>query len=108
MAPEVMASGGVKDIGYTYSADIWSVGCVVIEMFTGKRPWHPLKDEAILFKVHLSSDSEKKPSYPVPISDEANHFLNNCLEFEPDKRLLADQLLELSFVKVVDDDTVYD
>ncbi|RNA15922.1 mitogen-activated kinase kinase kinase 4 isoform X1 [Brachionus plicatilis] len=108
MAPEVMASGGLKDEGYTYSADIWSVGCVVIEMFTGKRPWHPFKDEAILFKVHLSGDSEKKPSFPVPISEEANHFLNCCFEFEPDKRLLADQLLELSFAKVVDEDSVYD
>ena len=104
MAPEVMASGGLKDEGYTYSADIWSVGCVVIEMFTGKRPWHPLKDEAILFKVHLSNESEKKPSYPLPISEEALHFLNCCLEFEPEKRLFADQLLELSFLKVFDYD----
>ena len=33
MAPEVMMSGGISDSsasGYTFSADIWSVGCVVI------------------------------------------------------------------------------
>jgi serine/threonine protein kinase len=30
MAPEVMVSGGAVDCGYTYSADIWSLGCVVI------------------------------------------------------------------------------
>ena len=53
MAPEVMICGGAVNADYTYSADIWSLGCVVIEMFTGKRPWHPLSDETILFKVHL-------------------------------------------------------
>ena len=30
MAPEVMVSGGATDKSYTYTADIWSVGCVVI------------------------------------------------------------------------------
>ena len=55
MAPEVMICGGAVNADYTYSADIWSLGCVVIEMFTGKRPWHPLSDETILFKVHLGN-----------------------------------------------------
>ena len=104
MAPEVMAAGGIKDAGYTYSADIWSVGCVVIEMFTGKRPWHPFKEEAILFKVHLASDNKKKPPYPSPISNEAEDFLNCCFEFDPRNRKGADQLLEHSFVKVADED----
>ena len=30
MAPEVMISNGAVDATYTYSADIWSLGCVVI------------------------------------------------------------------------------
>ena len=35
MPPEAIRSEEVD----TYS-DIWSVGCTVWEMFTGKRPWH--------------------------------------------------------------------
>lgn len=65
MAPEVMTSGGAVNAGYTISADIWSLGCVVIEMFTGKRPWHPLSDENILFKVHIQKPSVLKPPYPA-------------------------------------------
>jgi serine/threonine protein kinase len=45
MAPEV-----VMDKPYAKPADIWSVGCVVIEMLTGLPPWSKLAhspDEAI-------------------------------------------------------------
>lgn len=37
MAPEVLGS----QEGYGGKIDIWSLGCVVLEMCTGERPWHP-------------------------------------------------------------------
>ena len=104
MAPEVMVCGGAVQCDYTFSADIWSLGCVVIEMFQGKRPWHPLSDETILFKVHIDG-KQKKPFYPAQnISEEGIDFLNHCLEFEPGKRYTADQLLDHPFVKVSNDE----
>lgn len=38
MAPEVIR-GTVMDTGWVF-ADIWSVGCTVIEMLTAKMPYH--------------------------------------------------------------------
>ena len=46
MAPEV-----VKQTSYTRKADIWSVGCLVVEMLTGEHPWAQLNQMQAIFKV---------------------------------------------------------
>lgn len=51
MAPEVV--GADKEKGYDVKVDIWSVGCVVLEMWTGKRPWHGEELWPVLMKVWL-------------------------------------------------------
>ena len=52
MAPEVVNS---KAKGYNSKIDIWSVGCVVFEMWTGQRPW--LGQEAMAVLIHVSNSS---------------------------------------------------
>lgn len=50
MAPEV-----VKQTSHTRKADIWSVGCLVVEMLTGEHPWAKLTQMQAIFKVSLSA-----------------------------------------------------
>lgn len=50
MAPEV-----VKQSGHTRKADIWSVGCLVVEMLTGEHPWATLTQMQAIFKVRSRS-----------------------------------------------------
>ncbi len=49
MAPEV-----VKQTSYTSKADIWSVGCLVVEMLTGDHPWANLNQFQAIFRVRES------------------------------------------------------
>ena len=48
MAPEVIHT---QKKGYNFKIDIWSVGCVVLEMWAGMRPWMGEEMVAVMFKV---------------------------------------------------------
>ena len=68
MAPEV-----IKQTGHGPPADIWSVGCTVIEMATGKPPWSEFSS-SISALFHIAS-STGIPPLPQNLSDEALDFL---------------------------------
>jgi serine/threonine protein kinase len=51
MAPEMIDN---ENKGYDSKIDIWSVGCIVFEMWTGKTPWSGSQDVQILIKASLS------------------------------------------------------
>ncbi|CAK8675148.1 mitogen-activated protein kinase kinase kinase 4-like isoform X2 [Clavelina lepadiformis] len=93
-APEVFNS--VENRGYGRAADVWSVGCVVIEMTTGKRPWHDHEPFQILYKVGMGS----KPTIPANISEDGKSFILHCLEEDPSRRWNIQSLQSHPFVKV--------
>ncbi|XP_050224538.1 mitogen-activated protein kinase kinase kinase ANP1-like [Mercurialis annua] len=91
MAPEV-----ILQTGHCFSADIWSVGCTVIEMATGKPPWSQQYQEvAALF--HIGS-TKSHPEIPEHLSAEAKDFLLQCLQKEPNMRPDASKLLQHPFL----------
>lgn len=53
MAPEVVHT---QKKGYNFKIDIWSVGCVVLEMWAGMRPWMGEETVAVMYKVFFSLD----------------------------------------------------
>ncbi|KAJ0015190.1 hypothetical protein Pint_19875 [Pistacia integerrima] len=91
MAPEV-----ILQTGHACSADIWSVGCTVIEMATGKPPWSQQYQEvAALFYI---GTTKSHPPIPEHLSVEAKDFLLKCLQKEPNTRPTASELLKHPFV----------
>ena len=56
MAPEVVLTNReqYRHVGYNGKVDIWSLGCVVLEMWTGCRPWSHIKEPLrVFYEVRL-------------------------------------------------------
>ncbi|KAM0309435.1 hypothetical protein ACHAO8_009064 [Botrytis cinerea] len=91
MAPEVVRSQGE---GYSAKVDIWSLGCVVLEMLGGKRPW--AKEETVGAIYKLGSLSEAPPipdDVAQAISPGTLGFMMDCWTIIPSERPTAETLL---------------
>ena len=73
-------------------SDIWSVGCVTIEMATGKRPWSLYTNHLALMFFVATSDTV--PTFPEDCSQNCVSFLSSCLRRDPEERKTAAQLLD--------------
>lgn len=91
MAPEI-----ITQAGHGRQADIWSIGCTVIEMFTAKPPWSHIRDQmSAMFHI---ANSTTGPPIPDHISAEAKDFLRLCFARVPGKRPNCARLLRHPFV----------
>lgn len=92
MAPEVL-----RNEQQDYSCDIWSLGCTIIEMATGRPPWggnisNPM---AAIYKIACSDET---PQLPAGFSAEGLDFLRKCLHRDPKMRWTSDKLLRHPFI----------
>jgi len=89
MAPEIITLSGIVP-----QSDLWSLGCTIIELFTGKPPYYDLLPMATLF--HIVEDAS--PPLPEDISEELTDFLQICFKKEPIERTSATELLEHKWI----------
>jgi serine/threonine protein kinase len=92
MAPEV-----VSRIGHGKPADIWSLGCCVVEMLTSKPPWHEVGTDPIVI-LDVIKNTDDIPKIPEHVSKECRGFLEYCFCRNPFERAKADELLYHPFV----------
>nr|XP_004515672.1 mitogen-activated protein kinase kinase kinase 1-like isoform X1 [Cicer arietinum] len=92
MAPEVVKG---KNKGYGLPADVWSLGCTVLEMLTGQIPYFNLECMQAIFRIGKG----ERPPIPDSLSRDAKDFIMQCLQVNPDDRPTAAQLLNHPFVQ---------
>jgi len=97
MAPEVVDSRE----GYSAKVDIWSLGCVVLEMFAGRRPWSNLEAITAMFKIGKAKAAPPIPEDILPsVSMEGRNFLDSCFAIDSNKRPTAQQLCKDNFCEI--------
>uniref|UniRef100_A0A8C6FWW3 Mitogen-activated protein kinase kinase kinase 19 n=1 Tax=Moschus moschiferus TaxID=68415 RepID=A0A8C6FWW3_MOSMO len=92
MAPEV-----INESGYGRKSDIWSIGCTVFEMATGKPPLASMDRMAAMF--YIGAHRGLMPPLPDCFSENAADFVRVCLTRDQHERPSAVQLLKHSFLK---------
>ncbi|XP_069081152.1 mitogen-activated protein kinase kinase kinase 19 isoform X1 [Pleurodeles waltl] len=92
MAPEVINASG-----YGTKSDIWSTGCTVFEMATGKPPLAHMDRLPAMF--YIGAQRGKMPSLSDNFSEKAREFVDLCLIRNQSERPSALQLLRHPFIK---------
>ncbi|KAL6648411.1 hypothetical protein ACP70R_012635 [Stipagrostis hirtigluma subsp. patula] len=90
MAPEVVNPKKT----YGPAADIWSLGCTVLEMLTRQLPYPDLEWTQALYRIGKG----EPPAIPSVLSRDARDFISQCVKPNPDDRPSASKLLEHPFV----------
>jgi serine/threonine protein kinase len=85
---------------YNSSADIYAIGCTVLEMLTGVMPFNSLTNDMAVM-CHILK--QKRPRIPdgAELTKPCASFLDGCFEVA-EKRPSADDLLEHPFVSSID------
>ncbi|KIJ45709.1 hypothetical protein M422DRAFT_207069 [Sphaerobolus stellatus SS14] len=90
MSPEVIKN---DKRGRHGAMDIWSLGCVVLEFATGRKPWSNLDNEwAIMFHIGVATQHPPLPE-PDQLSELGINFIKQCLNIDAVKRPTALELM---------------
>ncbi|XP_055334009.1 uncharacterized protein LOC129585381 [Paramacrobiotus metropolitanus] len=104
MSPEIIVELDKHNVGRR--TDIWSLGCVVVEMVTGRLPkFVNISDgreltgmHAVMYFVAMGGSPVIPDNLPGPVAD----FIGNCLRHNPADRPSAVELKEHSFLSADD------
>ncbi|CRK30336.1 hypothetical protein BN1723_018418, partial [Verticillium longisporum] len=97
MSPEVIKG---ENPGRAGAVDVWSLGCVILEMATGRRPWANLDNEwAIMYNIAQGNP----PQLPGTdqLSPQGIDFLKGCFLQDPKKRMSAVELLQHEWIMTI-------
>ncbi|XP_038896342.1 mitogen-activated protein kinase kinase kinase 3-like [Benincasa hispida] len=93
ISPESILFGKINT-----SLDIWSLGCVLIEMIYGKPEWSDCKTLGQLVKK-IVNQMDLPADIPEELSREGRDFLSKCIDQKSEQRWTANMLLKHPYLK---------
>ncbi|CAN6929959.1 unnamed protein product [Brassica oleracea var. botrytis] len=87
--PIYMPPESVRDGVANKTLDVWSVGCLVLEMYTGVVPWEGVKLSDIASRLRCG----EAPEIPASLPSDAKDFIETCLSRKPEERGSAYDLM---------------
>ncbi|KAM3553271.1 hypothetical protein MY1884_006765 [Beauveria asiatica] len=100
MSPEVIKGELPENSQRAGAVDIWSLGCVILEMATGRRPWANLDNEwSIMYNIGQGN----APALPTTefLSPQGLDFMKKCFIRDPSKRWTAVELLQHEWIMAI-------
>ncbi|KAG6510895.1 mitogen-activated protein kinase kinase kinase 18-like [Zingiber officinale] len=94
--PMYMAPEAARGEEQGAPADVWALGCTVVEMATGRPPWPDITDPVAA--LHRAGFTADVPECPGWLSPEARDFVAKCLRRDARERWTAEKLLRHPFV----------
>ncbi|KZV95668.1 kinase-like protein, partial [Exidia glandulosa HHB12029] len=93
MAPELLLEYSAQ---LSYASDIWACGCLLIEISTGKPPYHTLKMEAqVMLEIYKGSHPLRPGGFPDKIWELSTQCWQNVPQDRPTTTLLLQQVQTL-------------
>jgi len=93
-AVDIVESGDSDEYAFNIStkADIWSVGVIISEIFSGVYPWSSLAKN----QHHINSLIIQQIDFPIPsnIESDIKEIIQQCVNYQIDERPTAEEIIE--------------
>mmetsp|Transcript_25523 Transcript_25523/g.59433 ORF Transcript_25523/g.59433 Transcript_25523/m.59433 type:complete len:475 (+) Transcript_25523:286-1710(+) len=97
MAPEVIQ----QENGYGRKADIWSLGCTVLEMATAEKPWGDRAFDNVMYAMRHIGMSDATPPIPKELDSVGQSFISGCVQRCATNRPRTQDLLRHEFIRTI-------
>ena len=92
-----MSPERIESRGYSYSADIWSLGLTLMETATGRYPYGT-SDGPLVLMLNVLEDPPPCLDGYSDMTVDLKALLNACLKKGPEERASASELLSMDFI----------
>jgi len=77
----------IRPVPVSAKSDVWSLGCLISEVYSGIKPWSTKKDQKMT-ETTITAKLQKKTKFPVPnnVDPEIKELIEEATKVDPNER----------------------